>query len=82
MCGGGNTTVYPYTNIMATHKNTMSTSTNMTTSTYIAADNIYIIINTTAVQEPRYDPDPKMTDVYLSYDVSFHANYDNDFPHI
>ena len=82
MCGGGNTTVYPYTNIMVTPTNTMSTSTNMDTSTDMAADNLYIIINTAAFQDPWSDPDPQVIGLSFSYDSSVNANYDSDFTHI
>ena len=50
--GGGNPTVSPNTNMMATSTNAIGTSTNMATSTDMASDNLSILINFAAFQEP------------------------------
>ena len=57
----------------------MDTSTNMATSTDMGADNLSILINATAFQEPWSDPTPQVNGLYLSFDASVNTNDNNDF---
>ena len=73
--GGGrgvNPTVSPNSYLMAT-------STNMATPSYIASDNLSIMINSAAFQELQYDPAPLANGLSFLSNASVHSNDYNDF---
>ena len=65
--------------MMAKFRNVMATYTNMSTSTptYMAANNLSILINVAAFQEPWSDPAPHVNCLSLSSNDSVNYNGDN-----
>ena len=51
----------------------------MATSTYMAADNLSILIDYSGFKYTWYDPAPQVYVLSLSSNVSVHSSYYNDF---
>ena len=70
--------MYTLTNSMVAYMN-MDTSKKSATSTDMADNNIYILINSSAFQEPQYYPEIQGNGSYFLPNLSVNSNDNNDF---